>query len=136
MGLWRNRIDRALVDIQKTKIINDLNKFTNRCCRNVLLVELEKAKKRKKAKKDDYVEIVLEWKINKKTKKKEKGISLCLCERTIDEIQKKLFKIKDEIVNGKKLDYKKMKQTDIEIMLTIGDYFVDIFGTDLIYGEE
>ncbi len=136
MGLWRNRIDRALVDIQKTKIINDLNKFTNRCCRKVLLVELEKAKKRKKAKKDDYVEIVLEWKINKKTKKKEKGISLCLCERTIDEIQKKLFKIEDEIVNGKKLDYKKMKQTDIEIMLTIGDYFVDIFGTDLIYGEE
>lgn len=135
MGLWRNRIDRALVDIQKTKIINDLNKFTNRCCRNVLLVGLEKAKKRKKAKKDDYVEIVLEWKINKKTKKKEKGISLCLCERTVDEIQKKLFKIEDEIVNGKKLDYKKMKQTDIEIMLTIGDYFVDIFGTDLIYGE-
>ena len=79
MGIWQRKMDRALVNIQKTRILNEAQDFTLRCQRKALL-----GKKR---------EIVLEWEIDKKTGKRKKKISLVLCEKK-EQIQRTLIEEK------------------------------------------
>lgn len=116
MGIWQRKMDRALVNIQRTKILNEVQRFILRCQRKALL-----EKKR---------EIVIEWEIDKKTGKRKKKISIELCEKK-EQIQKTLFEIENKLLNGEKLDYTKVKKSDVSFLITIADHLVEIYGEDV-----